>query len=324
VASADSVAKAATFTVPAGNQRVEFRYTGLSLTAPKKIQFEYKLEGLEEDWVDAGPRRAANYSHLRPGTYHFSVRACNNDGVWNETGASLALVILPYFWQTWWFLAAGAAAIILLFVAIYEMRLASHRRLARLRLRIARDLHDEVGSNLGSIALLSEVMPRTSPDGLDEASEIRRIAVQTIGSLRDIVWFLDPASDDMEDLVLRMKDTAKAMLPGIAFEFVSQGETASVTPSLELRRNVFPMFKETLHNVAKHAHTTRVEILVQIAPRQFQFEVRDNGVGFDEAKVRPGTGLKNLRRRAADLGGTLEIRSQPGNGSRVTLTVPIP
>jgi ligand-binding sensor domain-containing protein len=302
-----------------GIQRLEFHYTGLSLTEPKKVRFKYKLEGLEEDWVEAGTRRTAYYSYLMPGSYQFRVQACNNDGVWNEQGASLALIILPHFWQTWWFKIVCAAAVVLVIVGIYEMRVASERKLARIRLRIASDLHDEVGSNLGSIALLSEMVPNS----VQEIDEIRRVALATVGSLRDIVWFLDPASDNMHDLVFRMKDTARTLLPGIPFEFVAEGETGSTRPSLNLRRNVFPMFKEILHNVAKHARATRVRIFVKVASNQFHLCVEDDGVGFDEGKVRRGNGLKNLRRRAADLRGELQIQSQPGRGARFTITASI-
>jgi signal transduction histidine kinase len=284
-----------------------------------KVRFKYKLEGAEEDWVEAGTSRSVNYNHLQPGPYHFRVQACNNDGIWNDQGASLALIILPHFWQTWWFKALCVAAVILLFVIIYEIRLASERKFARVRLRIASDLHDEVGSNLGSIALLSEMIPRTG----EEVDEIRRVALETAGSLRDIVWFLDPAGDNMNDLILRMKETARTMLPGIPFDFITEGEIASVRPSLHLRRNIFPMFKEILHNIAKHARASRVEIRLKLTPRQFQICIKDNGVGFDEKQITRGNGLKNLRRRAEDLRGELQIQSRPGAGASFTVTASI-
>jgi signal transduction histidine kinase len=213
---------------------------------------------------------------------------------------------------------------LLIFAAAYELRLASERRLNRLRLRIARDLHDEVGSNLGSIALLSEVMPKSVPGSPEEISEIRRIAVQTIESLRDIVWFLDPAGDNLAELVLRMKEVSRTMLPGMTLEFQASGENIALAPSLEFRRNIFPIFKEILHNIAKHARARRVDINVNVTSRAFQLQVSDDGVGFDAGLVRKGNGLKNLQRRAADLKGALEFRSQPGAGTTVTLTSPLP
>jgi hypothetical protein len=302
-----------------GVQRLEIHYTGLSLTEPMKVRFKYKLEGVEETWVEAGTRRSVNFSHLQPGSYQFSVLACNNDGVWNEAGASVGLIVLPHFWQTWWFRGLCAALVLALFVGIYEMRLMAERKLTRVRLRIASDLHDEVGSNLGSIALLSEMIPK----GGEEVEEIRRVAVQTVSSLRDIVWFLDPAADNMTELVLRLKETARTMLPGIPFEFTSQGETPSLRPSLHLRRNILPMFKEILHNVAKHSHAKQVSINISATSQRFHLSIKDDGSGFDPTSVRRGNGLKNLRRRAGDLGGTLEIESQPGQGTRFTLTTPI-
>jgi signal transduction histidine kinase len=310
--------------IPPGRQRFEVHYTGLSFTAPEKVRFKYKLEDFEDNWVEAGTRRVASYSYVPPGRYRFRVMAANNDGVWNERGATLALRLVPQFWQTTWFRWLVAAAVILLFGALYEFRLAAERRVTRLRLRIARDLHDEVGSNLGSIALLSEVMPRTA-DGRssEEVSEIRRIAVQTIESLRDIVWLLDPAGDSAGELVTRMRESARNLLAGVPFDFQASGESNAPRLPLELRRNLFPAFKEILHNIARHAHASRVEISVCLTPNRFELLVGDNGVGFDEAGVRGGNGLKNLRRRATELRGTIEIHSRSGEGTHVRLVAPL-
>jgi len=204
------------------------------------------------------------------------------------------------------------------------VRLALERRLTRLRLRMARDLHDEVGSNLGAIALLSEVVAKQTPGIAEELVEIRRVAAHTIDSLRDIVWFLDPAADTMSELVSRMKETTRTMLRCAAFDFIATGEEEAPKPSLELRRNLFPMFKEIIHNVARHAQATHVQIDLEFAKRQLRLKVQDNGIGFDERQIREGNGLKNLRRRAADLGGTVEIRSVPASGTVVIVTSPIP
>jgi len=122
---------------------------------------------------------------------------------------------------------------------------------------------------------------------------------------------------------LRLKETAKTMLPGMTFDFVSEGEADSARTSLHLRRNVLPMFKEILHNIVKHSRAKRVNILIRAAPHQFHFSVSDDGIGFDESQVRRGNGLKNLRRRAAELHGTLQIHSTPGGGTRFTFSAPI-
>ena len=319
VASSMETNAAGTLKIAPDALGLEFRFAGLSYTAPEKVRFKYKLDGAEENWVEAGTRRTANYRHLQPGSYQFRVQACNNDGVWNEAGASIALVLLPHWWQTWWFKLACVGAVALAFVGIYELRVASARKLAQVRLRIATDLHDEVGSNLGSIALLSEMMPKES----EEADEIRRVTLETVGSLRDIVWFLDPGSDNMNELILRMKDTARTLLPGLVCDFNSDIEVPSARPTLHLRRNIFPMFKEILHNIAKHARAKRVEVTVQATAREFRLQVRDDGVGFDANSVKRGNGLRNLRKRAADLKAKLEIQSIPGQGTRFVVIAPI-
>jgi signal transduction histidine kinase len=170
---------------------------------------------------------------------------------------------------------------------------------------------------------LTEVIPQHSQFPSEEIAELRRIALETAGSLRDIVWFLDPAGENMEDLVLRMKDTARTMLSGITFDFQADGVAGAAAPTLHFRRNVFPMFKEILHNIVKHAHASRVQIDVKIASRKFELRVRDNGAGFDEKRLRKGNGLKNLQRRADELGGVLEVRSRSGEGTSISLSASI-
>src|SRR5262249_51616832 len=144
-----------------------------------------------------------------------------------------------------------------------------------------------------------------------------------IESLRDIVWLLDPAGDSPVEMVARMRESARTLLPGIPFDFHTTGEADSSRLPLELRRNLFPAFKEILHNVARHSRASRVDISITLGPRQLEMQVIDNGAGFDQTQVGGGNGLKNLRRRAADLGGTLEIQSQTGQGTRVRLIAPL-
>src|SRR5262249_46297656 len=130
--------------------------------------------------------------------------------------------------------------------------------------------------------------------------------------------------DNMPELVLRMKETARTMLRGTTFSFISSGEVNAPKPSLELRRNLFPIFKEILHNTARHAHAARVAIALEFTPRQFLLRVKDDGVGFDEQLVRAGNGLRNLRRRAADLKASLRLESTPGQGTQIVISAPIP
>lgn len=308
--------------VKPGRHYFEIHVAGLSFVAPDKVRFKWRLGGLEKDWVQAGNRRIASYSFVPPGSYKFEVQACNNDGVWNTAGAGMKLTVLPYFWQTWWFRALIAALVSALLAVIYSNRVARLRELARLRLRIARDLHDEVGANLGSISLLAQVMEK-QPSGAD-ASLVRQIAMQTIDTLRDVVWFIDPTHERLSDLVARLHETAKTMLRAVNYEFKQSGNFGSTELPLEFRRNVPPLFKEALNNVLKHSHATRVEISVRRSGDRFEFSILDNGIGLVERPGPSGNGLKNMRRRAADLRGDLTIGSGPSGGTQVTLSARIP
>jgi len=307
--------------ISAGQHYFEFKFCALSFTSPDKVKFRWRLTGVEKDWVDGGDRHAASYSFIPPGSYHFEVSACNNDGIWSSAPAAVELTVLPYFWQTWWFKLAGALFAATLLLTLYTVRITRLRALEKLRLRIARDLHDEVGANLGSISLLAQMMEQT-PSSAD-AAQVRGIAVQTIDTLRDIIWFIDPTHDKLSDLVARLQETARVMLPAVRCKFEQSGDFSSANLSLAFRRNVPPLFKETLHNLLKHAHATAVEISVRRRENEFAFSVKDNGVGFNATQKNSGNGLQNLKRRAAEIGGRIEIESRAGGGTTVTLTAPI-
>ena len=320
IADNEHLAPAAKITLKPGREKLEFHFVALSFAMPDRVRFKYLLEGFDKEWTDAGARRVAYYTHLPPGRYRFRVTACNLEGVWSKPGAVAEVTVRAEFWQTAWFRLGAVAMLGLGVFGVHRWRLARMRTLERLRLRIARDLHDEVGSNLGSIVLLTQVAPQPAPA---EMADIRRVATATIDALRDIVWFINPAHDNLGDLVQRMKETARTMLAGIPYEFRENHLPADLELSLVCRQNVLPMFKEILNNAAQHARATRVDIEVETTHSEFRLRVRDQGKGFDETKVKLGNGLRNLRRRAGDLGGTLEIDSAPGRGTTLTLTARI-
>jgi ligand-binding sensor domain-containing protein len=308
-------------------RRVEFRFTGLSFTAPTRVQFRYRMEGFDPDWVDGGTARTAFYTRLPPGKYQFRVTARNNDGAWNEDGAALAVVVLPSFHQTWWFrllLLAGVAGLI---SVLFLVRVSRLKQLARMRGRIAGDLHDEIGSNLGGIILLSELatrIPALPPDAHASLQEINATAQRTAGAMRDIVWFLNPDFDTLADMVVRMREFARTLLAGVDCEFVAPTKPSAQSLPIEFRRGVFFAFKEILHNIVKHAAATRVGIRLDVTGRQLTLRVQDNGCGFDRAAETSGHGLRSLRQRAADLRGECSVDSEPGRGTVVTLTAMLP
>lgn len=339
-------------TVPAGKQRFEFHYTGLSFVAPDRVRFKYRLEGLEEEWIEAGSRRIVNYTHLAPGTYAFRVQACNNDAVWNETGAALGFVVLPYFWQTWWFqvaaVVAGASAVGGGVLSVVRRRvrrkleqLEQQRAVERERARIARDIHDDLGSSLTRITMLSQTMRQEfagdSPGAL-AAAQVNTTSRELTRAMDEIVWAVNPKHDTLDSLA--------TYLGGFAQDFV---EAAGIRCRLdvplqlppwvlpaELRHNVFLALKEALHNVVKHAGATEVEISLELAPAGFRLTVSDNGRGFDPRRPRQnstepneavrwtgGNGLPNMKRRLEEIGGRCEWETAPGHGTKVRLAVPV-
>ncbi|MCX6537430.1 MAG: triple tyrosine motif-containing protein [Acidobacteria bacterium] len=314
-------------TLQPSQRRVEFRFTGLSFAAPTRVRFRYRMEGFDPDWVDGGATRSASYTRLPPGNYTFHVTACNNDGVWNQVGVSLAVEVVPAFHQTWWFLLLVLAGMAGVSWALIHVRVSRLQQLARLRGRIAGDLHDEIGSNLGGIILLSELtqhVPALPTEAQTSLQEINTTAQRTASAMRDIVWFLNPDFDTLVDMVARMREFARTLLAGVDCEFVAPSELSGQSLPLEFRRNVFFTFKEILHNIVKHAAATRVSMRVEVTGRRLTLRVQDNGRGFDRAAASSGHGLRSMQQRAADLRGEFVVESEPVKGTIVTLTVMLP
>jgi ligand-binding sensor domain-containing protein len=310
--------------VPPGKEKIQFQYTALSLAAPEKVRFRYQLAGFDPDWVEAGSSRKASYTKVTPGHYRFHVRACNNDGVWNETGASLALIVVPFWWDTTLFKLTLLALVGSIAAGLYRLRHARLREMEQLRVQLAGDLHDELGSSLWSITLLSQLLQKHGQMGEEERrdlNEIHRIATQTSNAIRDIVWFINPSFDTTEDLVLRMRDFANTILRGVEFRLHCEGVDLSRRLALDFRQNLFRSFKEALTNVAKHARASRVEISFAEEPGLWILSIRDNGVGFTPCAPCKGFGLKSLRRRMEKIGGAVRVESDLNQGTTIIFTI---
>ena len=331
--------------IPPGLQRFAFHYTGLSFVAPEKMQFQYRLEGWEKDWVDAANnKRVAEYSYIPPGNYNFHVRACNGDGVWNETGATLALIVLPHFWQTFWFHAlatlvaiASVTGILWLFLRRrlrFKLdRIERQQALERERTRIAKDIHDHLGANLTRISLLSQSAHGDLENPAQAAAQLDRIydtARELTRSMDEIVWAVNPQHDTLDSLASYLGNFAQEYL--VSLHIRCRLDMPLHLPhwpiTAEMRHNVFLAFKEALHNVVKHSGAR--EVSVSLAPDNygFQLAVRDDGKGFDPAVVTPrpgrGNGLKNMRQRMEKIGGRCEIDSAPGRGAEIKFLLSVP
>jgi ligand-binding sensor domain-containing protein/signal transduction histidine kinase len=328
-----------------GRGELEFHYTALSLVAPEKNRFRYRLAGSDPDWVDAGGRRVAYYNHLAPGRYTFHVAGCNNDGVWNETGAAISLKLLPHPWQTWWFLGACGAALVACVGggARHITRTRMQRKLERLgqlnaieteRARIARDMHDELGAKLARISFQAAIAVRSLSNPAIAEQEIGKIAHTAralVSSLEEIVWAVDPGNDSLENLATYICRYAGDLFQNspMTCEFRIPANLPDCRLSSDARHNVFLAVKEALTNVLKHSQAARVQIGLDAGDGQFDIVISDDGRGFDPgappgAAGRKGHGLANLRRRLELINGSCELTSKPGGGTRVAFVIPLP
>jgi signal transduction histidine kinase/ligand-binding sensor domain-containing protein len=325
--------------LPPAHRRLQFEFSAPSFTAPENVQFRYRLEGLDDDWVEAGIHGVAEYSRLPAGNYVFRVIACNNEGVWDKTGAVLSLVVTPFFWQTLWFRISALVAFTLAVIA--AVRIVSFRRLHqrllvleqqealhRERARIAKDIHDDVGANLTQIALLGELaqQDRGEPDKAAQRMEkISGTARLAIKSLDEIVWAVNPRNDTLAHLIDYAGQFAVDFLraAGIRCRLDLPEQPPARELSTDLRHNLFLVIKEALNNVVKHAQSTDVWLRACVTPQALEVFVEDIGRGFDKVPDDAvADGLRNMRQRMADIGGECRIESNPGKGTKVLVHLP--
>ena len=339
--------------VPPGKRRLSFSFAGLSYVSPGKVRFKYQLSPLEENWVDAGTRRSVEYSYVPPGKYEFRVTACNNDGVWSERGDRLRIEIQPHLYETAWFKIASVVAGIVfvggLVLAVtrrrHKLKMETLRRqtaLDRERMRIARDIHDELGASLTQIIMLSQSALDEVNDPAQATKDLKEIcgtSRELTRAMDEIVWAVNPKHDTLESLVHYLTRYAHEFLAPahVRCRLELPPTVPAHTISAELRHNLFLAFKEALHNVVKHAHATEVRLSAAFTYDRLVIVLEDDGRGLDWAAVQraepaapiglrisSGNGLLNMRQRLELLGGRFEIEPAPGHGTRITFSAPLP
>jgi ligand-binding sensor domain-containing protein/signal transduction histidine kinase len=312
---------------PHENQ-LQIDYFGLGAATGEPLRYQYRLEGADSTWSIATPDRSVNYAELAAGSYRFLVRAIDTDGRPSRTPASVTFTILLPVWKRWWFLGAMASLVMASAYGVHRYRLTRLVEVERLRTRIASDLHDDLGSSLTQISILSEMvrvqLSGQAPRLTEPLARIGTLSRESVDSMSDIVWAIDPLLDTPQHLLQRMRQFVNELLDvrGVTVQFEASGDTRRQLAS-DLRRHVFLIFKELLNNVVRHANATTVSVKVTVAPRELQLWVTDDGRGFESGGATPGHGLRGMQRRAADLGGSLDVASQPGSGTRAHLILPI-
>lgn len=311
--------------IPPGRGDLEIHYTALSFQAPEKVLFRYRLEGADADWSDPTSQRVVRYHNLTPGHYRFEVKACNNDGIWNETPATLAIVLQPQVWQTVWFRGSVVFLVALLLVMVFRLRVARVRELERLRVEIAANLHDDVGARLTKVAMLTEFLDQQAGNAESLKPQIQsifRATREVIRGMDEVVWTINPKNDTLEDLANYVFQYAQDYFQntGLRCRFDLPAQLPRRVLSTQLRHNLFMAFKEALNNVLKHAGATEVRVSLAIEDLRVTLSISDNGSGFAPALVGPGgDGLGNMRQRLERVGGRVLLESAPGQGTTVRL-----
>ncbi|HXI73865.1 MAG TPA: two-component regulator propeller domain-containing protein [Verrucomicrobiae bacterium] len=334
------------FKTPADARSLEVHFTALDFTAPGDIRFRHKLDGSDLDWVEDGGSRSVRYGRLPYGDYRFRVAARLRDGAWQESPESFAFIVpTPFYLRGWAIFLFGLSGVA---VVAGIVRIVSHRRLrvalARLeqqqslereRMRIARDMHDEMGSKLTKISFLSEHAQVDAAAGplAEKIESIAQTSRDLLQTMDEIVWVVNPHNDTLENLAAYLSHYAVEYFQNTAVECEMRlpQEIPHYPLVSEARHNLFLTFEEALNNVLKHSAASKVKVEMTLAAREFAVRVTDNGKGFVVPVLsavpaptrggRGGNGLTNMRQRLLDIGGECLISSQPGQGTNVTLCI---
>jgi len=312
-------------------------FFGLSFASGEVLRYQFKLEGADRDWSAPAETGSVNYANLAPGFYRFLVRATSVDGSVSDIPASVEFRILPPFWRRWWFLSLLGTTIIAAGYLLYRYRVNQLLEIERVRMRIATDLHDDIGAGLSRISILSEVIRQRIGTGDlrvgQQISSISGASQELVDSMSDIVWAINPQKEHLTDLAHRCRRFASDVLASrnIRFKFNAPDEGHDLRLGAELRREVYLIFKEAVNNLARHSRATEAEIELLADRRCLTLRVADNGRGFDATAVAQGNleadgdgnGLTSMCMRAKRMGGELQIESADGQGTALSLRVPL-
>lgn len=320
-------------------------FAGLEFTNPSKNRYAYKMDGVDKDWVYTRQRREARYTHLNPGEYTFHVKGSNNDGVWNEMPTSLRVIIVPPFWKTSWFiglmvlLGVGTFGGTVRFISTQKLKKkiqelerqkALHEERLRTRERIARDLHDDLASTVGSAGFFVESVkhqlkdiPSETKEFLDKTSSLLTEAEE---AMSDIVWSVSPKHDTVESLFSRMRlTTADLCRPrAIQYETEFARHVEGLTLTEEVRRNIFLIFKEALANAVRHSGASSIRVAFMVGGGSFEMSIMDNGQGMpsgdlSSASTKRGHGIRNMMKRAEEIGAEFSIEAGSPFGTIIHL-----
>ena len=320
--------------VAPGHSRLSFEYAGLSFLAPQKMQFRYKLEGFDRDWVNAGTRRIAYYTNVPPGHYRFRVLASNNDGLWNEQGASFALYVRPRYYQTWWFTILLFFAAALLIYAIYHWRVkqvqSQFNAVLQERNRIAREIHDTLAQGFVGVSVQLEIVSRLLNSSVEAAKEhldqARAQVRQSLADARKSIWELRSQSPEYQDFASRLSNAAKQTAASSSAIVQLQVHGTYRPLATDIENELFRIAQEAVTNAVRHSGAKHINIDLAFDSKKLRVTVGDDGCGFERGADPSGPnghfGLKGMRERAQQIQAELIVNSEIGKGTKVCIEVP--
>ncbi|HNR18990.1 MAG TPA: two-component regulator propeller domain-containing protein [Bacteroidia bacterium] len=307
---------------------IKFYLSSNCFSNNEQVTYYYRLSGIDEEWRSNEHNPLVTYTNLPPGNFLFEYKATNSDGVQSEV-KSLPLIIIPPFYQTWYFYALVAAAAAAIIYTIYKLRINQVLKLQEVRNKIARDLHDDIGSTIGGINIYSQVanVKLTNNGASDVKSILEKIeesSREIIDKTADAVWAVSPHNDSLKNLVMRMEAYAASLLGAAHITFKIDCDENLYHAQLEMnhRKNLFLIYKEAIHNILKYAHATHVNISIIKKSNKLQMVIADDGKGIDKNKnPYNGNGIKNMKARAEELNGSFEVVSSAAQGTRIEVFV---
>ncbi|MBI5214351.1 MAG: hypothetical protein HY960_01215 [Ignavibacteriae bacterium] len=314
--------------LPYDRNNVRFDFTGISFKSENRIKYQYQLLPEDNHWLVPTSERSVTYRSLKPGTYTFQVKAISADGVESNRAGIVSFTILQPFWMTWWFLSLSVIILVGTVYAIVRYRIQRAVEIERLRTRLAADLHDEIATNLSSIAMYSKIVQDDSYNDPERKQLLERVSIlsnQSVDAIREIIWAIDPRTETLHDLLIRVQDFlngachAKAIQPHIVIPSKENLPSFNLRP--EQRKNLWLLLKEAINNSMKHSECTNIQFRCSYVNRTLSIEIEDNGKGFDQSEKSTGKGLETMKMRCRTLDCSFEILSKPNHGTKILLAV---
>jgi ligand-binding sensor domain-containing protein/two-component sensor histidine kinase len=309
-----------------------FEFSATSFRDESKVLYSYQLEKdhVVGEWSAPKPVHTVSLLSLSPGSYTLKVKALTPDHVWSETPAQYNFITAPPFWNTWWFRVLAMLGIVSIIFSLYKYRVNQLKKMIAVRTKISRDLHDEVGSTLSGIGLLSEVALQQLDKEKEEEvrkslSRISTNSEEMLDKMSDIVWTINPQNDSFEKVIRRLKAYAKTTTEslGVQLHFHSAEDIEQLNLDMQKRNNIYLICKEAINNAAKYSECRNLNFRLLQKDHQISISIIDDGKGFDMRQDLDGNGLKNMRSRAEEIKANLKMDSEVGSGTSINLYIKI-